>query len=121
MNTHEVGVNAPVVVLSPNALELADVSDYLLRRGFPIVISETRLDGLAARLSTATDKPRLVFFAFPLEAAGARDWLMSAINKGWRIVLINGDTTEPELQSLPMLSRPFDTPHLDALMKDIGE
>ncbi|UWQ43815.1 hypothetical protein K3718_20690 (plasmid) [Leisingera aquaemixtae] len=120
MSTTAAGAQTPVLILTPNALEAADISDYLLRRGYPAVSTETRLDGLAAALDYAA-QPHLVFFGFPLSVPAARDWLQSAMAKEWRLILINGDTTEPELRSLPMLSRPFATPHLDAAMQLLGE
>lgn len=121
MSTKAAGVNAPVLILTPHALEAADISDYLLRRGYPAVSSETRLDGLANPLEFTARVPHMVFFGFPLSDPEARDWLQSAMATEWRIILINGDTTEPELKALPMLSRPFATPHLDTVMQLLGE
>lgn len=121
MSTKAVGANAPVLILTPHALEAADISDYLLRRGYPAVSSETRLGGLGNPLEFTARAPHMVFFGFPLSDPAARDWLRSAMATEWRIILINGDTTEPELQSLPMLSRPFTSQHLDAVMQRLGE
>lgn len=121
MSTKAAGAQTPVLILTPNALEAADISDYLLRRGYPAVSTETRLGGLAAALDYASQPPHLVFFGFPLSNPAARDWLQSAMAKEWRLILINGDTAEPGLRSLPMLSRPFATPHLDAAMQLAGE
>ena len=121
MTTKAAHAQTPALILTPHALEAADISDYLLRRGYPAVITETRLDGLAAALDSSARPPHLVFFGFPISNPDARDWLQSAMAKEWRIILIHGDTTEPELQSLPMLSRPFATPHLDAAMLLLGE
>ncbi|WP_264210620.1 hypothetical protein [Leisingera thetidis] len=121
MGTGTRGAEAPVLILTKNAFEAVDISDYLMRRGLDAVLSETKIEQCAAFLNDGLPPPRLVFFAFPLSDPAARDWLFTALSKNWRIILVNGDTAEPELQSLPMLTRPFKTSHLDAVMQMVGE
>lgn len=109
----------PILILTPNAMEAADISDYLLRRGYQTVVSELQLDGVVSPKDEAAKAPQLVFFGFQINQTGARSWLDAALARGWPVVLVNGDTTEPEYQRLLMLSRPFDTPHLDAIMDSL--
>ncbi|WP_260006558.1 hypothetical protein [Leisingera sp. M527] len=121
MGTETRGAEAPVLILTKNAFEALDISDYLMRRGLDPVLSETKIEQCSAFFDDSLPPPRLVFFAFPLSDPAARDWLYTALSKKWPVILVNGDTTEPELQSLPMLSRPFKTSHLDAVMEMVSE
>lgn len=121
MGTITAGAEAPILILSGNALEAVDITDYLVRRGMDNILSATKIELCATFLDDRTPTPRLVFFAFHLSDPAARDWLLTARAKGWRIILVNGESTDPELQDLPMLTRPFSTNHLDAVMKLAGE
>ncbi|MBY6065643.1 hypothetical protein KUW17_02750 [Leisingera aquaemixtae] len=121
MGTETTGAEAPILILTGNTLEAVDITDYLMRRGLDNVISATKIELCTAFLDDRTPPPRLVFFAFSLSDPAARDWLLTARAKGWRIILVNGESTEPELQDLPMLTRPFSTSHLDAVMILAGE
>lgn len=111
--------DAPVLILSPNALEAADIGDFLLRRGCPGVITETRLNSASSPLNYLAHAPKLVFFAFPLNANESKDWVKSALAKDWQIILINGDNTDPDFQSLRMISRPFSSSQLEAALTDM--
>lgn len=115
------GAEAPILIFTNNAFEAVDISDYLMRRGLNTVLSESKIEHCAGYLDDSLPPPRLVFFAFPLSIPAARDWLFTALSKNWRIILVNGETTEPELQALPMITRPFKTSHLDDAMRLIGE
>ncbi|NIZ12090.1 hypothetical protein [Phaeobacter sp. HF9A] len=106
----------PILILTPHAMEAADISDYLIRRGYPIVISELQLNGIMSPMEDTTMPPPVVFFGFQVNQTAARQWLDAALARDWPVVLVNGDTTEAEYQGLLMLSRPFDTAHLDAIM-----
>ncbi len=121
MGTETRGADAPVLILTKNAFEALDISDYLMRRGLDNILSETKIEHSSAFFDDSLPPPRLVFFAFPLSDPAARDWLFTALSKNWSVILVNGDTKEPELQSLPMLTRPFKTSHLDAVMQMISE
>lgn len=112
---------APVLILTKNAFEALDISDYLTRRGLKNILSRSEIEQCSAFFDDGLPPPRLVFFAFPLSEPAARDWLFTALSKSWPVILVNGDTKEPELQSLPMLTRPFKTSHLDAVMQMAGE
>ncbi|MEW2913624.1 hypothetical protein [Leisingera sp. JC11] len=121
MGTEPSGANAPILILTENTFEAVDISDYLMRRGLDDIISETKIELCEAFLDDRAPTPRLVFFAFPLRDPAARNWLLAARDKGWRIILVNGKTTDPDLRNLPMLTRPFATAHLDAIMGQVGE
>lgn len=121
MGSETDGAEAPVLILTKNAFEAVDISDYLMRRGLRTVLSETKIELCARFFDDGLPPPRLVFFAFPLSDPAARDWLFTALSKNWRIILVNGETSEPELQAVPMLTRPFKTAHLDAVMDLAGE
>ncbi|WP_241477406.1 hypothetical protein [Leisingera sp. ANG-S5] len=121
MGSETQGAEAPVLILTNNAFEAVDISDYLTRRGLNAILTESKVEHCTGFLEDGLPPPRLVFFAFPLSNSAARDWLTDALSKKWRVILVNGDTAEPELKALPMLTRPFKTAHLDAVMEMVGE
>ncbi|NVK14316.1 MAG: hypothetical protein HWE35_09060 [Rhodobacteraceae bacterium] len=119
MGTEPSGADAPILILTENAFEALDISDYLARRGLGSVVSETKIEHCGTFLDDCAQPPRLVFFAFSLGVPAARNWLLAARDRGWRIILVNGKTTDPDVKGLPMLTRPFATSHLDAVMDQI--
>ncbi|OBY27283.1 hypothetical protein [Leisingera sp. JC1] len=121
MGTEPSSADAPILILTENTFEALDINDYLMRRGLDNIVSETKIERCDTFLDDSTPPPRLVFFAFSLGVPAARNWVLAARDKGWRIILVNGKTTDPDVKGLPMLTRPFATAHLDAVMEQIGD
>ncbi len=121
MGTESRSADAPILILTENTFESLDISDYLMRRGQAKIVSETKIEHCDTFLEDGAPPPRLVFFAFSLGVPAARNWLLAARDRGWRIILVNGKTTDPDVKGLPMLTRPFSTAHLDAVMDQIGK
>lgn len=108
---------ARAAVLTDNAMEAADIDDYLSQREIVPVATYTNVLSAIAAIDTCVIAPNVTFFGFDVDTEAGDACLNMMLARGWSVILINGYIVDARLEALPRLVRPFGSIDLDCAFR----